>query len=125
MYSVIIQLYADDAKVFSNNVNDLQSLLGRVYIGTWLLEHQLLLAPSKCEHLCISCSFNSQTHNFCADSYNTGICSVTAVKDPGVHIQRNLTWSHCSEQFCFYSTGLTQGCHIIFTSSSQKVANFA
>ena len=31
MYSVIIQLYADDAKVFSNNVNDLQSSLGRVY----------------------------------------------------------------------------------------------
>ena len=58
-------LYADDAKLFSNNVNDLQASLSRMAI--WLCERQLLLEPSKCEHLCISCSFISQTHNFCID----------------------------------------------------------
>ena len=82
-------VYADDAKLFSNNVNDLQSSPSRIAI--WLCERQLLVAPSKCEHLCISRSFISQTHNFCIDSYN--IHSVTAVKDLGVYICRNLKWS--------------------------------
>ena len=65
-------LYVDNDKLFSNDVNDLQSSLSRIAI--WLRECQLLLAPSKCEYLCISRSFISQTHNFCIDSYN--ICSV-------------------------------------------------
>ena len=82
-------LYADDVKLFSNNVNDLQSLLSRIVI--WSRDRQLLLAPSKCEHLCISRSFNSQTHNFCIDSYNIRL--VTAVKDLGVYISRNPKWS--------------------------------
>ena len=83
-------LYADNAKLFSNNVNDLQSSLSRIVI--WLRELQLLLAPSICEHLCISRSFIFPTHNFCIDSYN--IRSFTAVKDLDVYISRNLKWSH-------------------------------
>ena len=80
-------LYADDAKLFGNNVNDLQSSLSR--LSTWLWEHQLFLTPSKCEHLCIFLSLKSHTHNFCVDSYN--IRSVTAVKDLGVYIFRGPT----------------------------------
>ena len=87
-----IYLYADNAKLFSNNVNDLKSSLSRIAI--WLPERQLLLTPSKCEHLRISCFFISRTHNFCIDSYNIHSITSTAVKDLGECICRNLKWSH-------------------------------
>ena len=93
-------LYADDAKLFSNNANDLQSSLSRIAI--WLRERQLL-APSKFEHLCISRSFIFQTHNFCIDSYN--IRSVTAVKDLGVYICRNLKGS-CHIQHIYFTANV-------------------
>ena len=92
-----VPVYADNAKLFSNTVNDLQSSLSRIAI--WLHERQLLLAPSKCKHLCISRSFISQTHHFCIDSYNIRL--VTAVKDFGVYICRILKWSHHIQHIYF------------------------
>ena len=45
-------LYADDAKLFSNNIDNLQSALNR--LSAWLCSRQLNLGPAKCEHLHIS-----------------------------------------------------------------------
>ena len=45
-------LYADDAKLFSNNAFSLQQDLDK--FTNWLKLHQLDLAVAKCEHRCIS-----------------------------------------------------------------------
>ena len=58
-------LYADDAKVFSTNPTDLQHAS-----SDWsrcLLEHQLSLAPCKCEHLAVS-RCGESVHNFFIDA---------------------------------------------------------
>ena len=55
-------LYADVAKLFSNNIDNLQSALNR--LSAWLCSRQLNLAPANCEHLHISRSNNSLDHSF-------------------------------------------------------------
>ena len=47
---------------------------------------QPLIAPSKCEHLCISRSFHSQIYNFVLIQDLCNICSVIAVKDLGMRM---------------------------------------
>ena len=81
-------LYADDAKLFSNNAFSLQQGLDK--FTNWLKLHQLDLAVAKCEHLCIS-------RNHCSNSYFAGslnIKTVSVVKDLGVYISDNLKWSY-------------------------------
>ena len=75
-------LYADDAKLFSNNIDNLQSALKR--LSAWLCSCQLNLAPAKCEHVHISRSNNSLDHSFqlCSHSIKT----IKTVKDLGVLI---------------------------------------
>ena len=79
-------LYADDAKLFSNNIGNLQSALNR--LSAWLCSRQLNLAPAKCEHLLISRSNNSLDHGFQVCSH-----SIKTVKDLSVLISCNLKWS--------------------------------
>ena len=45
-------LYADDAKLFSNNPSQLQHALD--CFSSWICEYQLCLAPAKCAHLAFS-----------------------------------------------------------------------
>ena len=79
-------LNVDDAKLFSNNIDNLQSALNR--LSAWLCSRQLNLAPAKCEHLHISRSDNSLNHGFQVCSH-----SIKTVKDLGVLISYNLKWS--------------------------------
>ena len=81
-------LYADDAKLFSKNVDNLQSALNR--LSAWLCSRQLNLAPTKCEHLHISRFSNSSYQSFqvCCHNMNT----VGFVKDLGIFISSNLIW---------------------------------
>ena len=46
-------LYADDAKFFNADRNDLQQSLTRVI--SWMESYHLSLAPAKCQHLPIIC----------------------------------------------------------------------
>ena len=99
-------LYADDVRLFSNNIDNLQSALNR--LSAWLCSRQLNLAPAKCEHLHISCLIanNSLDHSFqvCSHSINT----VKTDKDLGVLISYNLKWSqhihhiHSTASVCAY-----------------------
>ena len=97
-------LYPDDAKLFSNNIDNLQSALNR--LSAWLCSRQLNLAPAKCEHLHISCSNNSLDHGFQVCSHS--IKTVKTVKDIGVLISYNLKWSqhilhiHSTASVCAY-----------------------
>ena len=81
-------LYADEAKLFSNNAFSLQQGLDK--FTNWLKLHQLDLAVAKCEHLCISRSHCS--NSVFAGSLN--IKTVSVVKDLGVYIIDNLKWSY-------------------------------
>ena len=81
--------HADDAKLFSNNIDNLQSALNK--LSAWLCSRQLNLAPAKCEHLHISRSNNSLDHSFQVCSHSTK--TVKSVKDLGVLISYNLKWS--------------------------------
>lgn len=83
-----IFLYADDAKLYSNNPCILQSALNDV--AKWIDRHQLFLAPNKCEHLVISRS-NVITNHFSVNG--TVIPSKSVIKDLGINISHNLKWS--------------------------------
>ena len=97
-------LYADNAKLFSNNTDNLQSALNR--LSAWLCSRQLNLAPAKCEHLHISRSNNSLDHSFQVCSHS--IKTVKTVKDLGVLISYNFKWSqqihhiHSTASVCAY-----------------------
>ena len=97
-------LYADDAKLFSNHIDNLQSALNR--LSAWLCSRQLNLAPAKCEHLHISRSNNSLDHSFQVCSHS--IKTVKTVRDLGVLISCNLKWSqhihhiHSTASVCVY-----------------------
>ena len=57
-----MHLYADDVKLFSNNVDNLQSTLNR--LSAWLCSCQLNLTPTKCEHFHISRFSDSSDQSF-------------------------------------------------------------
>ena len=81
-------LYANDAKLFGNNAFSLQQ--GLYKFANWLQLHQLDLAVTKCEHLCISCIHCSNP--FFVGSLN--IETVSVIKDLGIYISNNLKWSY-------------------------------
>ena len=85
-----MHLYANNAKLFSNDIENLQSALNR--LSAWLCSRQLNLAPAKCEHLHISRSNNSLDHSFQVCSHS--IKTVKTAEDLGVPISYNLQWSH-------------------------------
>ena len=95
-------LYADDAKLFSNNAFSLQQGLDK--FTNWLQLHQLDLAVAKCEHLCIS-------RNHCSNSFFAGslnIKTVSVAKDLGIYFSDDLKWSchishiHRNASLCSY-----------------------
>jgi len=72
-------LYADNAKLFSNNSVDLQHALDK--FSDWLHNQRLNLAPSKCEHLCIT-RLSNYPSSFYVDCHN--ISTVSVAKDLGI-----------------------------------------
>ena len=65
-----LHLYADDAKVYSSNAQELQNSPYNI-IGC-LATHHLTLASTKCEHLSIKRKNHAVQHEYCIDS--TAVC---------------------------------------------------
>lgn len=84
-----IKLYADDAKLFDNDSLDLQSSLES--FTSWLDEHQLQIAPSKCFSITLSKQNSTVTPpNFMINGNTLEIKS--QIKDLGIIISHNLKW---------------------------------
>ena len=75
-----LHLYANDAKVYSSNAQELQNSLNNII--SWLATHQLALAPTKCEHLSIKRKNHATQHEYYID--NTAVCSVSTVRNLGI-----------------------------------------
>ena len=98
-------LYADDAKLFSNNVDNLQSALER--LSAWLYSSQLNLTPAKCEHLHISRFSDSLDQSF-------QVCSHK------INNSRN-----CQRSWCFYLLYIIlNGLNISITLTQQPLCVF-
>ena len=90
-----IKLFADDIKVYrvlrdtKDDVNELQNDLTR--LQSWSNDWQLRFNPNKCEVMRISKKTdNSEPQYFL---YGNQLKSVSNVKDLGIHITSNLSWS--------------------------------
>ena len=83
-------LYADDAKLFSTDSNDLQQSLTSVVC--WMEFYQLSLAPAKCQHLPIICHPDTDKASNQYYIVNQKISSLSKVCDLGVVISSNLKW---------------------------------
>ena len=99
-----LHLYANDAKVYSSNAQELQNSLNNII--SWLAIHQLALAPTKCEHLSIKRKNHAVQHEYYID--NTAVCRVSTVRDLGIIISNDLKWSSLISHIvakascCFY-----------------------
>ena len=82
-------LYADNAKRFSTDSNDLQQSLARVI--SWMESYQLSLAPAKCQYLPIICHPDADKASNQYYIGNKKISSLSAVCDLGV-ISSNHKW---------------------------------
>ena len=84
-------LFADDAKLFSTNSQQLQINLTET--DNWLKSHQLNYAINKCFHLQVSKPRSKpQPTEFYLN--NTKISRCNIIKDLGIHISHDLKWSH-------------------------------
>ena len=81
-----VSLYADDAKIFSSNVPDLQASLDCITL--FFKSRQLQLAPEKCELLTIGKSDNTVSLIL----EGMAIRQTESVKDLGVWISNDLKW---------------------------------
>ena len=81
-----------------------------------LLECQLSLAPSKCEHLAVSHSHES-VHKFFVDAQE--VSSVCRVKDLGVFISNDLKWA--SYVSYIHNAAASRAYQILHAFSSQNV----
>ena len=83
-------LYADDAKLFSNNEAELQGNLDSIVSFT--KDRQLSLASAQCQHLAIKRRNNCSTANeYFIDSNH--VSSSLAVNDLGILVAGDLKWS--------------------------------
>ena len=83
-------LYADDAKLFSNNPSQLQHALD--CFSSWICEYQLCLAPAKCAHLVFSRHSAKKIQNvFHINS--EPVQTTSKARDLGVLVTDNLQWS--------------------------------
>ena len=85
-----LHLYADDAKVYSFNFQELQNSLNNII--SWLATHQLALTPTNCEHLSIKRKNHAVQHEYYID--NTAACRASTVLDLGIIISNDLKWSY-------------------------------
>ena len=87
-----MSLFADDSKIFSFNTVNLQVSLNNV--SEFVKERQLMLAPEKCKHLCIS---RATTDVELKLNYET-IPTFEEVVDLGITVDSKLSWrSHISK----------------------------
>ena len=91
--------FADDVKLISENPNELQSALK--LIEHWTNHWQLIIQPSKSEHLSFNYGSQSPTHTYTIN--NNSINTVNSVKDLGLHISSNLKWDTYLQSIKFKS----------------------
>ena len=85
-----IRLFADDAKLFSTDIEKLQATVNEV--GHWLENRQLKLAPHKCFSLAVS--KNKADISKSISINDTKLSTTTFIKDLGVYISHDLKWTH-------------------------------
>ena len=82
-----ISLFADDSKVYSTDPLSLDETLAN--INEFVVERQLLLAPEKCHHLCISKQQPSVVFNINGKTISTS----KEIVDLGITLSSNLKWN--------------------------------
>ena len=85
-----ILLFADDTKLYSTDVNSLQSTLN--YLSQWTESRQLKLAPHKCASLQISKPSNKSPCPTLSIQ-NTPLPYTSSFKDLGIYISSDLKWT--------------------------------
>ena len=93
---VSINLFADDSKLYSSIPRSLQMSINTMDV--WLSERQLHLAPQKCVILKIKKSAILDNSEFTI--HNHLVNENSQVKDLGVYISQNLTWSPHIDHIC-------------------------
>ena len=114
-----VYLYADDAKLFSDDNTALQD--GLETMTTWASKRQLSLAPSKCEHLAIVPK-HCKNYAIYPNTYyiNSNVISKsTKVKDLGILISNDLKW--CSHISNIASTASLCSYQILRSFSSKNI----
>ncbi|MEC8568985.1 MAG: reverse transcriptase domain-containing protein, partial [Pseudomonadota bacterium] len=87
-----ISLFADDSKVYFPDTLSLNATLANLI--ELVEKRQLLLAPEKCHHLCVSKHQSSEVFNI----NGTAIATSRDIVDLGITISSNLKWSaHISQ----------------------------
>ena len=84
-----VYLFAEDAKLFSDDCLYLQTALQCLY--AWLNSRQFNVAVSKCKHICLSNKPGKQLNEYSLNS--SAIPNVSIVKDLGITIFYDLKWS--------------------------------
>ena len=86
-----IMLFADDAKLFSTNPNQLQISLDKT--DSWLHSRQLSLAKDKCFHLQLNKPGISKSQPIDFNFNNNKISHCSIIKDLGIYISEDLKWA--------------------------------
>ena len=108
-----ISLYADDTKIYGIDVSSVQSDLNAAC--QFFSDRQLELAPSKCEHLCLT----KTNHNGCLYIKDKEVQQCTSVLDLGVTISSNLTWTNHVNRIRLKAFNKSQ--HILKSFTSNNV----
>jgi hypothetical protein len=85
-----IRLFADDAKVFSTDIGQLQVSINKM--SNWLQRRQLKLAPNKCFSLNICKTAADSAREILIEG--AIVSSVPVIKDLGIFITQDLKWTH-------------------------------
>ena len=111
-----ISLFADDAKLFSPSMESLQDSLNKLYY--WTEDFQLRLAPHKCYLLqirkpSVTCQSSAIFLN------NMQLQSTDHIKDLGIIISNNLTWS--KHIHSIYTKASARSYHILKSFKSKNI----
>ncbi len=106
-----ICLFADDTKIYSTNITDLNTKLED--LKTFFDSRQLSLASEKCEKL----SLSKSDQHIIAKIGNSTLKNTTVVRDLGVFITHDLKWTHHIQNI---KTKAMQRCYQILRSFNSR-----
>ena len=99
-------MYADEAKLFSNNPSQWQHALD--CFSSWICEYQLCLAPAKCAHLAFSRHMANSIQNVFHINSET-VQTTSKARDLGLLVTDNLKWSSHISHFHSVASRLSYG----------------
>ena len=108
-----ISLFADDAKFYGSDPDNLQNTLNNFEV--WLDNRQLKLAKNKCFSLTISKISN--TPQFFLG--NTPISSTNSMKDLGIYVTSNLKWN--THIAYIYNNAIAPSYHILKFTKTKNI----